>query len=281
MPAGSSVLGSAAVNAAGGVGNTGVLRLTEAVSGQTGTWFVNDFSGGAAVNAFNATFKVELGNGTTPPADGFSFAWATNLSGAAFAEEGETNGLVVAFDTFNNGGAEAPAIDVKWNNTVLAHSSVPFDFSAANAAFVTVQITLTNGLVTVIWNGTTVHSGIGLAGFVSFSGAKFGFGARTGGATERHYLDDVSLVTTLGSGSSVSFAKRAALQTDANGRINPGDTLRYTVTITNTFGTNLLNVVLTDTNFPNQTFVGGSLTVRPRIVFRATRFTPPSTPRSS
>src|SRR6185436_20032171 len=39
--------------------------------------------------------------------------------------------------------------------------------------------------------------------------------------------------------------------------------LRYTITITNTSGTNLLNVLLNDTNFPNQTLVAGSIKTTP------------------
>ena len=93
------------------------------------------------------------------------------------SEEGDGNGLIIAFDTYDNGGGEAPAIDIKWQGNVIAHSATPFNFSAANAAFVPVQVTLANGAVTVIWNGATVHSNIGLFGFGSFSGAKFGLSA--------------------------------------------------------------------------------------------------------
>jgi hypothetical protein len=198
IPAGTSVISNAVVTATGGVGDTGVLRLTEAVGSQFGTWIINDFSSGVPVNAFTASFKIELGNGSAPPADGFSFNWATNLPAGAFNEEGAGTGLTVVFDTFNNGLSEAPAIDVKWESNVVAHSSVPFDFTAANAAFVTVQVTLNNGLVAVAFNGATVHTNIALPGFASFSGAKFGFSARTGGLYERHYMDDVSIVTTSG-----------------------------------------------------------------------------------
>src|SRR5262245_29750534 len=111
VPAGSSLTGTAAVTATGGYTNSGVLRLTEAVGGLVNDWLINDFSAGAAINAFNATFKVELG--PVAGADGFSLNWGTNLTGIA-GEEGEGTGLSVCFDTFDNGGAEAPAIDIKW-----------------------------------------------------------------------------------------------------------------------------------------------------------------------
>ena len=80
VPAGSTISGTAAANAAGGYTNSGGLRLTEAVGGQVGNWVVNDFSAGAAINAFNATFKVELG--PVGGADGFSLNWGTNATGS-------------------------------------------------------------------------------------------------------------------------------------------------------------------------------------------------------
>ena len=50
---------------------------------------------------------------------------------------------------------------------------------------------------------------------------------------------------------------------DANGKTTPGDTLRYTITFTNTSATNLLNVVFTNASFPNQTLVPGSIRTSP------------------
>jgi hypothetical protein len=265
VPAGSSLVGTATVQLTGGNTNSGGLRLTENVGGQVGAMLVNDFSSGAAIGAFSASFKVEIG--PAAGADGFSFNWGTNLTGTGFIEEGDGTGLSVAFDTFDNGGAEAPAIDIKWLGNTIAHSAVPFNYSAAYAAFVPVQVTLTNGQVTVIWNAVPVHSNIGLVGFGSLSSAKFSLGGRTGGSAERHYIDDLSITTTAGSGSSSPFALRKALQTDsdANGKINPGDVLRYTISLTNTFGTNLLNTAITNpaAAMLNQTLVGGTITATP------------------
>ncbi|MDQ6631795.1 MAG: cadherin-like domain-containing protein, partial [Verrucomicrobiota bacterium] len=65
--------------------------------------------------------------------------------------------------------------------------------------------------------------------------------------------------------AQVTARKTAVRQVDAdaNGKTNPGDTLRYTITITNTSGTNLLNLQFNDTNFPNQTLVIGSIKTSP------------------
>ncbi|MBS1794783.1 MAG: cadherin-like domain-containing protein, partial [Acidobacteria bacterium] len=63
---------------------------------------------------------------------------------------------------------------------------------------------------------------------------------------------------------AVTATKTAGLQTDANGNgtVNPGDTLRYTVTVTNG-GTDAAGVNFNDTIDANTTLVPGSLKVSP------------------
>jgi hypothetical protein len=118
IPPGVTLFGSATVGA-------GFLQLTPAQDGEVGIAYVNDFNGGQNVRSFRATFKAALFGSTccdsgASPADGFSF----NLAPAAATpatpdltqavEEGVGQGLTVSFDTWDNGGGEAPAIDVKW-----------------------------------------------------------------------------------------------------------------------------------------------------------------------
>src|SRR5262245_39768809 len=79
VPAGSTLVGTATVQLTGGYTNSGGLRLTENVGGQVGDLLISDFSSGAAINAFNATFKVELGPAASG-ADGFSLNWGTNIT---------------------------------------------------------------------------------------------------------------------------------------------------------------------------------------------------------
>src|SRR5262249_13084916 len=100
-----------------------VLKVMRQVYSAYGEAFINDFSGGAPVTAFFASFDLLLGQGTTPPADGFSFNLATNFSTSSDPylpprEEGFTNGLSVSFDTWDNFtefGVDdtAPAIEAK------------------------------------------------------------------------------------------------------------------------------------------------------------------------
>ena len=46
VPPGTSVSGSAVVEADGGVGNTGALKLTKAVNGETGSFIIEDLDPG-------------------------------------------------------------------------------------------------------------------------------------------------------------------------------------------------------------------------------------------
>src|SRR5436309_969510 len=116
-PAGATVTGTAIVDSTGGVGDSGVLKLTTADNSQQGSFLIDDLDAGAVVSGFTATFKLLIGGGNG--ADGFSFNFANDL-GDVFGEEGSGSGLTVSFDTYDNGGGEAPAIDLKNGGTVVA-----------------------------------------------------------------------------------------------------------------------------------------------------------------
>ncbi len=72
-----------------------------------------------------------------------------------------------------------------------------------------------------------------------------------------------TLATTLSAQLSVTKTSSFKQDVDGNGKLNPGDILRYTITISNTSGANLLNIQFTDSNFPNQTLVAGSIETTP------------------
>lgn len=67
---------------------------------------------------------------------------------------------------------------------------------------------------------------------------------------------------------SASFDKAVSLLTDPDGDMTPsrGDTLRYTLTITNTGALTLLGVTLTDTPDPNTALIVGSVTTNAGVV---------------
>ena len=192
LPSGTLTNGNAFVDTTGGVGNSGVLKLTTNGGTLNGWFAVSNLTPGKAVAAFSASFKVLLTGGTATPADGFSFNFGTNYG--APGEEGFATGLSVCFDTYNNGATEvpvngAPAIDVKWNGVQIGHVMMPI---YSNANWQPVGITLNfDGTLDVTFNGTNVYQGFP-TGYVPTEGS-FILGARTGGSFETHYIDDLTL----------------------------------------------------------------------------------------
>src|SRR5437867_4701390 len=123
-------------DATGGTNTTDVLKLTEAgVGSSNGGAILDDFSNAETVSGFEVNFSLHIGRGSG--ADGMSFFFG-DFNDAAQSEEGPgtINGLTVSFDVFNNGGtpAEAPAIDVKWNNVILVHRLIGADSATTGAA---------------------------------------------------------------------------------------------------------------------------------------------------
>ena len=50
---------------------------------------------------------IVVGGGTALPADGYSFSFG-DIPNTSWGEEGAGAGITVAFDTWDNGGGEAP-----------------------------------------------------------------------------------------------------------------------------------------------------------------------------
>ena len=56
--------------------NDGYLQITPAVNGLAGAIVFSDLDNGSIVGGFHLEADVRIGNGTTPPADGFCVAFA-------------------------------------------------------------------------------------------------------------------------------------------------------------------------------------------------------------
>lgn len=191
QPGGTAVFGTAYVDADGGVTNSGVLKLTVSANSQQGSFLTGDALAGSPAFRFAVGFKAFVGGGTTPPADGFSFNFAHDLPNASFGEEGAGTGLTVAFDNYDNGGGEAPAIDVKWGGVTVAHTPVASLSTGMDFVPVTVNLAEGGGL-SVTYGGLLVHSNLSF-GYTPVRGGRFGFGARTGGLNDNHWIDDLCL----------------------------------------------------------------------------------------
>jgi len=190
--------------------------LTENMGTQYGLLTVPDLDNGAAIGNFTATFNLQIGPGSGNAADGFSFNWGTDVptsAGTLAWEDGAGTGLSINFDTYDNGGGEAPSIDIKVGGTVIRTKG----FAKADMVtlppghFVPVKIQYTNGLVSVDFNGQSVYASVP-AGIAPQSGAIFGLGGRTGGESEATYIDDLSITTAASTAPVVG-----ALRSDAKG----------------------------------------------------------------
>lgn len=221
VPAGSAIFGNTKV-----VG--GVLRLTLAVNDQNGGFVIESLDPAATdgLNSFETHFRARVGGGTATPADGFSFSVAADLPDGTWREDGAGTGISVTFDTYDNGGGEAPSIGVKYNGQVVADTKKPLSFISTGANFVDVLVKLDpDGTLDLVYNGQTVYTNLLLPGFQPIVGARFGFGAGTGGANENHWIDDLSITTTTGP-LKVSFTQEPV---DLTGVIGRAVTLRSQV----------------------------------------------------
>jgi hypothetical protein len=203
VPIDSVVFGHAFVDSTGGPDGSGVLKLTLNQNDRNGRFLTGILNGGNPIESFIATFKVRVGGGANPQADGFAFVLANDMpldnatrwTGGA-EEEGAGTGLTVAFDNWDNGGGEAPAIDIKWGGVVVASTKMGTQQVSTIDTFdefVDVMIRLNrDGTVDVTYRGDVIHDAVQTA-YRPFPNARLALGARTGGANANHWIDDLSL----------------------------------------------------------------------------------------
>jgi hypothetical protein len=145
-PSGATVYGSAIVDSTGGAGdNGGVLKLTTASLNQLGSFVIDDLDFGFRVASFLATFNLRMGVGTTPPADGISFNFATDLANGPFNEEGSGTGLTITFDAYDiitGDNPEGPEIRIEYGGVLIANRKLSNQLQTG-AGFVPVVISYT------------------------------------------------------------------------------------------------------------------------------------------
>ena len=211
QPAGTTLSGVAYIACSGGIGDSGVLHLTDNINSQQGTFIMPDANSNAPVKAITAYFAVRVADGSGTPADGFSFVWApTNNLGTApnFGPDPSgvsADGFAVGFDTYNNNG-EAPSFNVYYKGARLATKLVPY--SALSTAgystdplqqyadvFIRVNA---NGTMDLQYHTNAIFSAVPLPGFSALLGGEFAIGAATGGQNETHWVDNIQIATTTG-----------------------------------------------------------------------------------
>src|SRR4030095_7547059 len=142
--------------------------------------------------------------GTARPAQGFSFVFASDIPADPFGEGGGTiQGLVVSFDTANNGagfGAEgndpgdAPGVIVKFAGAKVVAKSA--NNLKTDDRFVDVLIQLdADGTLDVTYDGVKIYDNFTVP-YTPIAGG-FGFGAATSDLTAalnaNHFIDDLEI----------------------------------------------------------------------------------------
>ena len=178
----------------------GYLALTYAENSLQGSVVFDELDPGATMGGFTVTFNMRIGGGSSTPADGMAFFFGSDIdANANFGEEGpaSTAGITVSFDTYDNGGGEAPAIDVMVNGVQVAHKVVDV-FYILSDAFTNVVIQLNaNGIMNVVYKGQMVYTNLYLEGYAPITGGRFAMGARTGGLNENLWIDNLSITTAV------------------------------------------------------------------------------------
>lgn len=185
--------------------NSGSLHLTDAVGGQQGTAILAALDSGPVLG-FSASFDLYIGGGTGADGVGLSFG---SLPAAAFNENGAGNGLTLSFDTYDNGGTDyASRIQVLYAGTHVAASNV-LTLRTASWVAVTVQMA-PGGVLTVTHNGSTAINALSVSGWSPAAGWQLGFGSRTGGLHDNHWIDNLNVTTTVATPTLTRTATRTA-----------------------------------------------------------------------
>ena len=175
----------------------GHLILTYDVGSLQGAIVLDDLDGGAAIEGFTAAFKLQIAKASGTAADGTSFNFGPDITSSSNPpEEGSGTGISVVFDVYDNGGKEAPAIDVKYGGVTIAHTLFTVaDMVTSQFEDVIIQLTR-SGTLNVTWKGIPVYRNLVLPGYVPSQG-QFAIGSRTGGSSVLQAIDDLNVTTSL------------------------------------------------------------------------------------
>jgi hypothetical protein len=177
---------------------SGRLVLTQNQNSQQGTITFEDLDGGQPIESFTARFKLQIGPGSGNPADGVSFCFGPGLS-ANFGEEGSGNGVIIAFDTYDNGASEAPAIDVKYGGATIASTKfAKADMVTSRFEDVVIQVNR-GGRLNMVYKGQILYTNLVLPAYAPQAG-QFAIGARTGGENANQWIDDLNITTVVAAG---------------------------------------------------------------------------------
>jgi hypothetical protein len=187
LPPNVTLYGNAAIN-----GDS--VHITDAVGGQNGSLVISNLNGGNLLDRFRITYRMVLG-GSANPADGYSLSIGNDVANQS-GEEGSGSGLILAFDNYNNGAGESPAanaapsIAVKWGGVFLTNFLTT---GMRTDTFVPVVVNMEpDGTLDLIYNGVVIFNNFPTP-FRGIVNPRFVWAARTGGAFENAWIDDICI----------------------------------------------------------------------------------------
>ncbi len=231
-PTGATLYGNSVIESSGGVGDSGCLKLTKNIGGQSGGYVLDDLDNGQPIFGFDISYDVLLYSSGTP-ADGMSLCYGPDLPNGTWGEEGTGIGLRFCFDTYDNGNEVplAPSIDVAVGGTKDATSKRTIATITTNG-FVHVHIRLNpDGSLNFDYRGQTLFTNYFIPQYQELVNAavpgRFGFGGRTGGSSENAFIDNLQITTF--PNSAVGMSQQPFSQT-----AQQGDDVAFDVRVANT-----------------------------------------------
>jgi hypothetical protein len=177
------------------IGPEGALHLTDQINSQANFWTI-PLAAARDFESFHANWRLLIEG--VGGADGVSFNAGVDVGTSFTPEDGALNGLSVQVDTYNNGTSDA-GVEVKWNGNRIAFlpvgagidgSGAPPELALARFVDTSVDVTAT-GEVTFRYDTYTLTAQI--PNYAGLRVNQYVFAARTGGANEKAWIDDVTV----------------------------------------------------------------------------------------
>ena len=171
------------------------LRMTASGTGGTSSSLkLPDLDPGKAIDSFTVSFDLLIG-GRGSLADGISLTFGKIASGDGGGEAGfaVNNGLVIAWDTYDN-GSDTPSVEVFADGVSIDNNA--YNYGSTVNQWVPVILNWDSNGLDITYNGSVLANNLATPGLTPKAGDRFAFSGRTGGATQNTYIDDLSFSTT-------------------------------------------------------------------------------------